>query len=105
MRLFNIAHFCAVAGRRANLMSLKIAPWLAFTLAAGTTAGRVSHKILNPRSVAVAGAHLKLLNSAAAVFREAKSDGPGLSPEITPLQHRRLWRLGLASARLSLTEG
>jgi len=28
MRLFDIAHFCAVAGRQANLMSFKIAPWL-----------------------------------------------------------------------------
>jgi len=50
---------------------------LPFSLAAGTTAGRVSGKILDPRGVPVAGAHLKLLNSAAAVVREAKSDEQG----------------------------
>jgi len=46
-------------------------------LSASTNTGRVSGKILDPRGVPVAGAHLKLLNSAAAVVREAKSDERG----------------------------
>jgi hypothetical protein len=48
-----------------------------FSLAASTNAGQVSGKILDPRGVAVAGAHLKLLNSAGEVIREAKSDDQG----------------------------
>ena len=50
---------------------------LPLSLAASTNAGRVSGKILDPRGVPVAGAHLQLLNSAAAVIREAKSDEQG----------------------------
>jgi len=47
------------------------------SLSANTDTGRVSGKILNPRGVPVAGAHLKLLNSAAVVIREAVSDEQG----------------------------
>lgn len=50
---------------------------LPLSLSASTNAGRVSGKILDPRGVPVAGAHLKLLNSAAALIREAKSDEQG----------------------------
>ena len=50
---------------------------LPLSLMASTNAGRVSRKILDPRGVPVAGAHLKLLNSAASVIREAKSDEEG----------------------------
>jgi Carboxypeptidase regulatory-like domain len=50
---------------------------LPLSLSASTNAGRVSGKILDPRGVPVAGAHLKLLNSAEAVIREAKSDEQG----------------------------
>jgi hypothetical protein len=47
------------------------------SLSASANAGRVSGQILDPRGVPVAGAHLKLLNSSAAVIREAKSDEDG----------------------------
>jgi hypothetical protein len=47
---------------------------LPLSLSANADAGRVSGKILDPLGVPVAGAHLKLLNSAAAVIREAKSE-------------------------------
>jgi hypothetical protein len=50
---------------------------LPLSLSAGTNAGRVSGKILDPRGAPVAGVHLKLLNSTAAVIREAKSDEQG----------------------------
>jgi hypothetical protein len=50
---------------------------LPLSLSASTNAGRVSGKILDPRGVPVAGAHLKLLNSAATLIREAKSDEEG----------------------------
>jgi Carboxypeptidase regulatory-like domain len=50
---------------------------LPLSLSASTNAGRISGKILDPRGVPVAGAHLKLLNSAATVIREAKSDEEG----------------------------
>jgi len=50
---------------------------LPLSLSASTNAGRVSGKILDPRGVPVTGAHLKLLNSAATVIREAKSDEQG----------------------------
>jgi hypothetical protein len=47
------------------------------SLLASLGAGRVSGKILDPRGVPVAGAHLKLVNSAATVIREVKSDEQG----------------------------
>jgi hypothetical protein len=47
------------------------------SLLASISAGRVSGKILDPRGVPVAGARLKLLNSAATVIREVKSDEQG----------------------------
>lgn len=50
---------------------------LSSSLTASTNAGRVSGNILDPRGVPVPGAHLKLLNSAAAVIREATSDEQG----------------------------
>ena len=50
---------------------------LPLSLSASTKTGRVSGKILDPRGGPVAGVHLKLRNSAAAVIREAKSDEQG----------------------------
>ena len=50
---------------------------LPLSLSAGTDAGGISGKILDPRGVPVAGVHLKLLNSAATVIREAKTDEEG----------------------------
>ena len=50
---------------------------LPLSLSASTNAGRVSGKILDPRGVPVAGAHLKLLNSAASLVRETRSDEQG----------------------------
>ena len=50
---------------------------LSSILSANADAGRVSGKILDPRGIPVAGAHLKLLNSASAVIREAESDEKG----------------------------
>lgn len=50
---------------------------LTSSLSASANAGRVSGKILDPRGVAVAGVHLRLLNSAAAIIREADSDEQG----------------------------
>jgi hypothetical protein len=50
---------------------------LPLSLSASTDAGGISGKILDPRGVPVAGVHLKLLNSAATVIREAKSDEEG----------------------------
>ena len=50
---------------------------LPLSLWASTNPGRVSGKVLDPRGVPVAGAHLKLLNSAATVICEAKSNEQG----------------------------
>ena len=50
---------------------------LASSLSANADAGQVSGKILDPLGVPVAGASLKLLKSAAAMIREAKSDEQG----------------------------
>jgi hypothetical protein len=50
---------------------------LASCLSASADAARVSGKILDTQGVPVAGAHLKLLNSAATAIREAKSDEQG----------------------------
>lgn len=63
---------------------------LPLSLAAGINAGRVSGKILDPRGVPVVGARLKLLNSSAAVIREAKSDEEGsfILGEIDPGEYR-----------------
>ena len=59
-------------------------------LSATTDAVRVSGQILDPRGVPVAGAHLKLLNSSAAVIREAKSDEQGsfILGDIDPGEYR-----------------
>jgi hypothetical protein len=46
-------------------------------LRARSDKGRISGKILDRQGVAVAGARLKLLNSASALIREAKSDQQG----------------------------
>jgi hypothetical protein len=46
-------------------------------LAAASDSGRISGKILDPQGVAVAGAHLKLINSARALVRETTSDTQG----------------------------
>jgi hypothetical protein len=63
---------------------------LPLSLAARTNSGRVSGKILDPRGVPVVGAHLKLLNSSAAVIREAKSDEDGsfILGDIDPGEYR-----------------
>jgi len=46
-------------------------------LAADSDSGRISGKILDPQGVAVAGAHLKLINSAGSVVGEAISNTQG----------------------------
>jgi Carboxypeptidase regulatory-like domain len=46
-------------------------------LSAAPDPGRISGKILDPQSVAVAGAHLKLINSAGSLVRETTSDTNG----------------------------
>jgi len=71
----------------ANTRIFKAAPLIAFavgllfpgclTLWATTDAGPVAGKILDPRGTPVVGVHLKLLNSSAAVIREARSDKEG----------------------------
>jgi hypothetical protein len=46
-------------------------------LSAAPDSGRISGKILDPQSVAVAGARLKLINSAGSLVRETTSDSQG----------------------------
>jgi Carboxypeptidase regulatory-like domain len=46
-------------------------------LSAAPDSGRISGKTLDPQSVAVAGAHLKLINSAGSLIRETTSDTQG----------------------------
>jgi hypothetical protein len=47
------------------------------SLLAASDSGRISGKILDPQGIAVAGAHLKLVNSAGSLVRETTSDTQG----------------------------
>ena len=49
----------------------------ALNLSAASDSGRISGKILDPQNVAVAGARLKLINSAGSLVRETTSDTQG----------------------------